>query len=462
MTCAIISTARGAATEFTELAGLCLWRAHGSGRALSGRSRFSSTPLAKGDTRSSSSATRRAVRCAASHTIFTPRRAAFWRRKASSTRRHRRRRTAYSSRRRRNRRSRAIAALDLDAFIDDLPEILRMPGFPARTAPHPLRSRRSALPAGDRRAAASRVYGELGRHRGRAARALWPAPMTLSAEPLAIGGASRARARDYRRRSRVEPLPGGRNNRVFRVELVGWAKRGAEDLFPPPRRHARSARRRVGLSRTCAPPRAGLDARRPWRATRRPAPRFYGFVEGARFDARASRCGRGRSPPRNSSARSRPPGAAQRLRVASEACFSIAEHVAAVDRRVCAPRGDRPASAADARGGAFRDQSTCVPPGSASETRFRTQCRAFGLDPDAQIDDAEIIASPSDFGFHNALQTARRPVCSWISNMRAATIRPSSSATSFASRSFRSPRRITSSSSRRCSTSSALRAIATA
>jgi len=28
-----------------------------------------------------------------------------------------------------------IAALDLDAFIDDLPEILVMPGFPARTAP---------------------------------------------------------------------------------------------------------------------------------------------------------------------------------------------------------------------------------------------------------------------------------------------------------------------------------------
>ena len=28
-----------------------------------------------------------------------------------------------------------VAALDLDVFIDDLPEILAMPGFPARTAP---------------------------------------------------------------------------------------------------------------------------------------------------------------------------------------------------------------------------------------------------------------------------------------------------------------------------------------
>lgn len=100
------------------------------------------------------------------------------------------------------------------------------------------------------------------------------------------------------------------------------------------------------------------------------------------------------------------PGVAGRLRIASEACFSISEHVAAVDRRVRRLEAIDPQAPQTREAASFVNESL-RPAWERVRDEISKNCRAFGLDPDARIEDAEIIASPSDFGFHNALQTEK-------------------------------------------------------
>ncbi len=92
------------------------------------------------------------------------------------------------------------------------------------------------------------------------------------------------------------------------------------------------------------------------------------------------------------------------MRVASEACFSVAEHVAAIDRRVRRLEGVDP-QAPQTREAARFVQERLRPAWERVREEVAQQSRALGLDPDARLEDSEIIASPSDFGFHNALKT---------------------------------------------------------
>ncbi len=94
--------------------------------------------------------------------------------------------------------------------------------------------------------------------------------------------------------------------------------------------------------------------------------------------------------------------AANELRPASEACFSIAEHVACVDRRVARLQNIECALDIDKNTAAFvRDELEPL------WQKVRADIRQIaGLEFDRDIPKDEIYLSPSDFGFHNALLTA--------------------------------------------------------
>lgn len=225
----------------------------------------------------------------------------------------------------------------------------------------------------------------------------------MTQDPLALG-ARLAEAAGLPPALSVAPLSGGRNNRVFRLALSDGRSAALKIYF----RHPDDRRDRLGAeweflehARRFAPGSTPEALARD--ATAGAA--LYGFVEGdrlspERIDAAAV----------DSAARFirkvASPGAAQHLRVASEACFSVSEHVAAVDRRV------RRLETIDAQAPGTRDAARFVtdalrPAWERVRGEIWKRCSALGLDPERPIDDADIIASPSDFGFHNALLTAQ-------------------------------------------------------
>ena len=89
------------------------------------------------------------------------------------------------------------------------------------------------------------------------------------------------------------------------------------------------------------------------------------------------------------------------LAPASEACFSLDEHVATVARRVArldAMAAEQPGSAA-----AVLVRRRLRPTWEAVQYQLTGRVRAAGFDPAARLPSGAICASPSDFGFHNAL-----------------------------------------------------------
>jgi hypothetical protein len=219
--------------------------------------------------------------------------------------------------------------------------------------------------------------------------------------PLALGERL-AKAAGLGQALHAEPLSGGRNNRVFRLDLSQGRRAALKIYF----RHPDDARDRLGAewdflqhAHRHAPGWAAAPLARDSTA----GAALLGFVEGRRFTADeidAAAVGAAADFIRATAT----PGAAEGLRVASEACFSIGEHIAAIDRRV------RRLEAIDAHAPDFEEAARFVmellrPAWERKREEAVNKCRAFGLDPDAKIDDAENIASPSDFGFHNALRT---------------------------------------------------------
>ena len=93
-----------------------------------------------------------------------------------------------------------------------------------------------------------------------------------------------------------------------------------------------------------------------------------------------------------------------RLPAASEACFSGAQHLGTVDRRLdrlSRALGDSPVEQEAAR--FLRDD--LGPLWTRIRDDIATGLARLGIDPAAEIPAAERILSPSDFGFHNALKT---------------------------------------------------------
>jgi hypothetical protein len=90
------------------------------------------------------------------------------------------------------------------------------------------------------------------------------------------------------------------------------------------------------------------------------------------------------------------------LAPASEACFSLAEHVATVEHRVTRLAG-LDADAPHAREAQRFVAETLLPAWSAVKARVLSDARAAGLAMEQVLDARDCCVSPSDFGFHNAL-----------------------------------------------------------
>lgn len=97
--------------------------------------------------------------------------------------------------------------------------------------------------------------------------------------------------------------------------------------------------------------------------------------------------------------------AGQRLPAASDACFSTAEHVRSVDRRISKLSCISTKTPADREGAAFAGEL------AARWALERQRILRETGDPEATIPGHWRCLSPSDFGFHNALLCPSGPIC---------------------------------------------------
>lgn len=265
-----------------------------------------------------------------------------------------------------------IAALGLDAFIDDLEEVFREPGYPARTEACLFAPGHRIPPEGPFRA-----FGDF------AAIALHLLPPLEAAVRLSggpVSGLSRAN--------------GGGNNRLFRVETV----QGVLVLKSYPSL-ADDSRDRLGTEFTALTflARHGVaKVPRALVADRGGGFALYSWIEGqpvtgpgeADIDAALAFATRLHG--------LRDAEGAQALPLASETCLSGAELVDQIERRLDRLREVSPGRPELA---AFLEEF------SAARKRL---VEAAGRDMDlaAELPACHRTLSPSDFGFHNAL---RRP-----------------------------------------------------
>ncbi|NDC62910.1 MAG: aminoglycoside phosphotransferase family protein, partial [Planctomycetia bacterium] len=291
-----------------------------------------------------------------------------------------------------------IAAIGCTQFVDDLPELLVHPQFPAgvrrvlfdphgRHGLHPgidlLASWHAApaLFAGERQPASGKPPAET----------TGPAVAAVN-ELLSLAGLPQSIS--------IESLSGGGNNRVYRVRtaagpvlLKEYFRRAGD---PRDRLGAEQAFSRFawehgvgGLPRPLAcDPAAGI-AIQEFVDGRKLAP---GEVTAAHVDEAAAflaAVNRHRADP-----------AAARLPIASEACFSIAEHLACVDRRLARLAAIEPESDLHRQAAALV-AARLVP----RWKQVRATVVRAGLPFDAPLASAERVISPSDFGFHNSIAT---------------------------------------------------------
>jgi hypothetical protein len=208
---------------------------------------------------------------------------------------------------------------------------------------------------------------------------------------------------------RLMPLPAGGNNRVFMVEAgaerlaAKWYYHGPDD--PRDRLGAEYGfvehAWRAGLR--CVPQPRGRD--------RASHVALYEFIEGGKLSP--SEIDRDRVLEaagflaRLNSAHSR--ALAHALAPASEACFSVAEHLRMLDERVARLAAIAPGRELerDAAGFARRLASRW----ERERDRILAACRTAGLDPQQPLPAEERCLSPSDFGFHNALRRDDGSLC---------------------------------------------------
>ncbi|HVL13625.1 MAG TPA: aminoglycoside phosphotransferase family protein [Gemmata sp.] len=193
------------------------------------------------------------------------------------------------------------------------------------------------------------------------------------------------------------PLAGGANNRVYRV-VAGCGDAVLKCYF----RHPDDPRDRLGaeFAFTRFAWAAGVrDVTEPLACDPANAIALYAFVNGARptaSDVTEELVGQATEFVRElNAARWRPRAA--RLPLASEACFSIAEHLGTVARRV-----ERLAQAKDPAASEFVRQEL-VPAWQEVHAACERDARKCGLPLERALGEGSRCLSPSDFGFHNVV-----------------------------------------------------------
>ncbi len=202
--------------------------------------------------------------------------------------------------------------------------------------------------------------------------------------------------------ARVTPLRGGRNNRVYRVDVAG-----GRCLLKHYYRHPADPRDRLGTEYDflSLAQQVGLTAApRPVARADTHALALYEWVDGRALTAaevgadavaQAMAFYRGLN-----TARAHP--AASRLPAVSEPAFSLAEHLALVGRRIARLALLDPVEALRAEVSAFVDDGL-TPTWERVAAQVQHQA---GARLDQVVPPSERCLSPSDFGFHNALLQA--------------------------------------------------------
>jgi hypothetical protein len=317
-----------------------------------------------------------------------------------------------------------IATAGCRVFIDDLPEFLSDPAFP----PGLLRilfdpNGEHAAPPGVRRAASWAEIGELIWMRGVGVEAGQDAGRRFvdagvrpdsTAQPPASGPASTPMTQlpdaaasllaeaGLRGPATFHPLPGGANNRVYRVEAGG-----ARALLKAYFRHPDDPRDRLDAEFRFA--RFAWD--RGLRCLPRPLARdsarglgLYEFIEGAPLrpgDVTAARVEEALEFHRGLNAHREAPEAAA-LPPGSEACFSLAHHRECVERRV--GRLGRIEETDALHRDVVRWIRADLAPAWETVRRALLEEGAGRTDrAGAGLPAGDRCLSPSDFGFHNAL-----------------------------------------------------------
>ena len=198
---------------------------------------------------------------------------------------------------------------------------------------------------------------------------------------------------------RLARLAGGKNNQVFRVETEAGTPLVLKRYFTDPR-----------------DPRDRLRAeweflQHAWsrgiRCMPEPLARdvsghagLYSFVEGRKLLASELKPAHIDSAIAFVLAVNLPPRAA--LSPASEACFTLAEHIATVERRVARLATLDPEAPHVGEAQSFVS-TQLLPKWNAVKSRLATDARAADISIDDVISADDRCLSPSDFGFHNAL-----------------------------------------------------------
>ena len=287
-----------------------------------------------------------------------------------------------------------IAELGCTHFIDDLPELLSHPLFPThvRRILFDPRGEHPAIPGVDLLSS-------------------WHAAPSLvplsSGKPLAEArGSSTASLDDLLAATGLPPalsierLSGGGNNRVYRVETASGPL-VLKEYF----RHIADPRDRLGAEQAFS--------RFAWKHGVRCIPQPLGCDSNAGIGLYEFVPGRKLAPGEVTAAhvaeaagffaevnRHRGDHAAATLPLASEACFSAAEHLACVDRRLARLATINP-------GADIHRQATAL----VSErllpawNQVRAAVAADDIPIEVPLAAAHRVISPSDFGFHNCLAT---------------------------------------------------------
>lgn len=199
-------------------------------------------------------------------------------------------------------------------------------------------------------------------------------------------------------------LAGGRNNRVVRADLADGGRVVLKRYHHDPRdKRDRLAAEWAFLSFAAE---RGIGAvPRPLAASRDHHAALLSFVEGRKLSA-------GEVTPDHIEQAlalvadlNAPPREHTRLGPGSEACFSLADHIATVERRVArldAIAGDGAPSEIVATARAFVS-GRLQPAWRDVRAALEDGARAAHLDLEAMLAAGTACVSPSDFGFHNAL-----------------------------------------------------------
>jgi hypothetical protein len=309
-----------------------------------------------------------------------------------------------------------IAGVGCTHFIDDLPDLLAHPLFPQDVRrilfdPHgehaPLPDGNSAHSWGQLSSlllSSPLPLGEAGRRPGEGAGRITTAEAP-SSQPAPSGRGSLydplLAAAGLRSPISIERLPGGGNNRVYRVETAAGPL-----LLKEYFRHPADPRDRLGAEQAFSRFAWGHGVRalpQPLGCDREAGLGLYEFIEGRKLapgEVTAAHVAEAAAFFANVN-RHRTDPAARSLPLASEACFSLAEHLACVDRRVQRLAAIEPESDLHRRAAALVAERL-VP----AWNEVRAAVAAGEIPLDAPLATAHRVLSPSDFGFHNCLVTA--------------------------------------------------------